>query len=523
MTDLFTSEDLKRLSACGISTAEAQRQVAVLSRPLRCRELVRACSVGDGILVLGDEDRSRAVEAFDAARDTVRIAKFVPASGAASRMFESLQRYRTEFADDSGARLAHSVAAGDGAATLVQQFFERLDDFAFVEELAAAIEKEGDTLSAWRQEQRWHDILGVLLGRDRLNYGRLPKALIKFHRVGSRSRSALEEHLVEAALLLAGAGSPCRVHFTIHPDHEAVVRQALGSVQPSLESRYGVRYEIELSFQDARTMTVALGNDGLPFHLADGSLLLRPGGHGSLIYNVDRLDASVALIGNIDNVVPDRFKKECVYWKKVLAGHLLRLREKTFEFVRALRERSIDAEKLDGATSFARHAWNIELASELAGGSADSGDRRRALLQALDRPMRVCGVVKNEGEPGGGPFWVAGGTAGTTLQIVEGAEVNLPDAAQKKIFDAASHFNPVNLACSLTDADGRAFDLEKFVDREAVFIARKSEAGAELLALERPGLWNGAMSDWLTVFVETPIETFNPVKEVNDLLRERHQ
>ena len=340
-----------------------------------------------------------------------------------------------------------------------------------------------------------------------LRYGETPKGLVSFHRYGDEVRKAVEEHLVEGAQY-AAAGGEVKIHFTVSPEHLTRFEALLAEKIPGYESRFGVKYRISFSVQDPSTDTLAVNPDCTPFRRADGRLLFRPAGHGALIGNLGKIDADIVFVKNIDNVTTDARRGDTVLYKKALAGVLLALQERIFEYLMAL---EVPGAELEPIAAFIENELCVKLPKDY--GTA-------LLRQVLDRPIRVCGMVRNEGEPGGGPFWVTGADGLETLQIAESNQI-APE--KRELMRLATHFNPVDLVCSFRTSKGGRFDLQEFVDPATGFISRKSDGGRELLAQELPGLWNGAMARWNTVFVEVPITTFSPVKVVTDLLRPEHQ
>ena len=352
-----------------------------------------------------------------------------------------------------------------------------------------------------------------MLKAEGLNYGQLPKGLLLFHKYAEGARTPMEEHLVEGALYAASNGE-AHVHFTVSHEHMELFKAKVAEKADSFAKKYGIKYDITFSEQKPSTDTVAANPDNTPFRNDDGSLLFRPGGHGALIENLNEIDADVIFIKNIDNVVPDRLKPETVEWKQVIAGVLVTLQKQAFEYLNILDKGATDAQ-LEEIAKFVSE----KLCTDAKGKKADADYLRKK----LNRPMRVCGVVKNVGEPGGGPFLTYNQDGTVSLQILESSQIDTNNEAYMKMFTQGTHFNPVDLVCAVKDYKGQPFNLPAFVDKTTGFISSKSKAGKELKALELPGLWNGAMSDWSTVFVEVPLGTFNPVKTVNDLLREQHQ
>ncbi|HEX9669256.1 MAG TPA: DUF4301 family protein [Thermoanaerobaculia bacterium] len=515
--DLFTARDREQMGALGISSAEAARQVALFRRPPPPARLLRPCTAGDGIRALREEGQPRLEEACAKAFVTGRIGRFVPASGAATRMFGALLAYR----------------AGGAETVEVRRFFAELPRFPFFAALREAARGRGLDLDRPVPPERWRAVLAVLLDPDglgSLGCAELPKGLIPFHRGPSGPRTPVEEHLAEAAMttppaaaLTAWWENVCRVHFTVAPEHEARFRAVVERARPELEWQYRTRFEVGFSHQGRATDTLAVDLEDRPFRLADGSLLFRPAGHGALLANLQALASAgwdVVQLKNIDNVVPDAGKPLVVRWKQLLTGLLVELQARATE-----RAEGLETGGGEGELAAAERFLAVELGRPLPAGLAASppDERRRRLLDLLDRPLRVCGVVRNAGEPGGGPFWVESADGEVSAQIVETSQIDPSDPAQRAIHAAATHFNPVDLHCMVRDRRGRPYDLDRAVDPSTVFISTKSYEGRPLKALERPGLWNGAMAGWNTVFVEVPLATFAPVKTVFDLLRPEHQ
>ncbi|MCE5266145.1 MAG: DUF4301 family protein [Deltaproteobacteria bacterium] len=504
----WSAEDRQQIIAHGLSVAEVERQLGIFRRGVPPIRLNRPCRVGDGIVTLPEEERPALLSDHEGARRTVRLMKFTPASGAASRMFREWYRCL-----DSG-------CFPDGEARAA--FARDLPRYAFFPDLKERVAAAGGEVESWLRNGEDAALLRFILTGEGLDYGSLPKALLKFHACPDGNRTALEEHLVEAAQYARDAGDLSRIHFTVSREHEGAVRSFLSRIVPAYETRIGTRFAIGLSTQDPETDTIAADPECRPFRGEDGRLVFRPGGHGALLANLDTLDADVIFLKNIDNIVPDRLKAETVLWKKLLAGYLVRLQAEIFTCLRVLEAKSVAEGELARIADFCTRRANISLPDDFRDGS--SSEKRAHLFGRLNRPLRVCGMVKNEGEPGGGPFWVddPDGKGGSSLQIVEEPQIDPRDPGQRAVWSKATHFNPVDLVCGVRDFRGRKFALAEFVDPATTVITRKSEKGRELLALERPGLWNGSMAFWNTVFIEVPIATFNPVKTVTDLLRPQH-
>ena len=433
--------------------------------------------------------------------------KFVPASGAASRMFKDM--------------FAFVDADYDKPTTdFEKKYFDNIEKFAFYGELDAVCQKNnGKGIKALMAEGNYKAVAANMLKAEGLNYGQLPKGLLLFHNYPEGPRTPMEEHLVEGALYAASNGE-AHVHFTVSHEHMELFKQKVAQKADYYAQKYGIHYDITFSEQKPSTDTVAANPDGTPFRNSDGSLLFRPGGHGALIENLNEIEADVIFVKNIDNVVPDRLKGDTVLWKQIIAGVLVTLQKKAFDYLNLLDSGKYTHEQIEEMIRFVQQ--------DLCCRKADIKELEDAelviyLRNKLNRPMRVCGVVKNVGEPGGGPFLTYNQDGTVSLQILESSQIDKSNTAYMEMFTKGTHFNPVDLVCAVKDYKGNAFDLPKYVDPSTGFISQKSKNGKELQALELPGLWNGAMSNWNTVFVEVPLSTFNPVKTVNDLLREQHQ
>ncbi|MBS6651485.1 DUF4301 family protein [Alistipes putredinis] len=477
---MFTKEDFVQMEEHGLTPAALETQLKNFREGFPFLPVTRAASCGDGIRVLDAAGIEQAAARYDRAKESLRVVKFVPASGAATRMFKDLFEFVRE-----GRRTA-----------VVGELLANRRRFAFWPELRTIIGDDADELRTVEN-----------IVAEGLRYGETPKGLVSFHRYGDEVRKAVEEHLVEGAQY-AAAGGEVKIHFTVSPEHLTRFEALLAEKIPGYESRFGVKYRISFSVQDPSTDTLAVNPDCTPFRRADGRLLFRPAGHGALIGNLGKIDADIVFVKNIDNVTTDARRGDTVLYKKALAGVLLALQERIFEYLMAL---EVPGAELEPIAAFIENELCVKLPKDY--GTA-------LLRQVLDRPIRVCGMVRNEGEPGGGPFWVAGADGLETLQIAESNQI-APE--KRKLMRSATHFNPVDLVCSFRTSKGGRFDLREFVDPATGFISRKSDGGRELLAQELPGLWNGAMARWNTVFVEVPITTFSPVKVVTDLLRPEHQ
>jgi len=517
---VLTEDDRGQLDAVGITEAEAIRQIELFENPPPFASLDRPCTRSDGIRVLSESDVEEALAAYERARLGNRFSKFVPASGAATRMFQALLWFVNEEAQFDRDEIDERAKKGDGHFPELARFLDGLGRFAFADELAERAGGSAAEAVSLAAAGRYKPLLEALLRPDGLGFAALPKGLIPFHRYEDGSRTPFEEHLVEAALYAANADKTCTIHFTISPEHEARFRQLLDDRAPVLTERYGVRFDVTFSTQHSSTDTLAVDLDNQIFRDAEGRILLRPGGHGALIRNLNDHPGDMVFIKNIDNVTPRQLRPEVCGWKKALAGLAAQTQEKIAGHLNRL-ESSDDDGQLADALAFAADMLSVVPPDTAPFASPSS--KRAYLVEKLQRPLRVCGMVPNVGDPGGGPFWVRGEDNALSLQIVESAQVDMDDDDQIAILGASTHFNPVDILCVMRDHRGEPFDLLRHIDRNAVFISRKSKDGRELKALERPGLWNGAMADWNTIFVEMPGETFSPVKRVTDLLKADHQ
>ena len=505
---MLTQQDLKQLAQKGISEQQIETQLGQFKTGFPFLKLEAAAAIGRGIVAPNSDEGRKYVEAWQQYKAAGRkVVKFVPASGAASRMFKDM--------------FAFVDADYDKPTTdFEKKYFDNIQNFAFYDELDAACQKnEGKGIKALIAEGNFKAVAANMLKAEGLNYGQLPKGLLLFHNYPEGPRTPMEEHLVEGALYAATNGE-AHVHFTVSHEHMELFKQKVAQKADFYAQKYGIHYDISFSEQKPSTDTVAANPDGTPFRNSDGSLLFRPGGHGALIENLNEIEADVVFVKNIDNVVPDRLKGDTVLWKQIIAGVLVTLQQKAFDYLRLLDTGKYSHDQIEEMIRFVQQDLCCRKADikEL-----EDADLVIYLREKLNRPMRVCGVVKNVGEPGGGPFLTYNQDGTVSLQILESSQIDKSNKVYMDMFTKGTHFNPVDLVCAVKDYKGQAFDLPKYVDPTTGFISQKSKSGKELQALELPGLWNGAMSNWNTVFVEVPLSTFNPVKTVNDLLREQHQ
>ena len=477
---MFTQNEIQQILAHGLSVEQVEKQIETFRQGFPSLAVVKAASPEDGIICLSDDEVESAVARYESKVNELSVVKFVPASGAATRMFKEL----FEFVNDD--------KRGKGIDTLLQN----IEKFAFYEELKATGVDFTDDKA----------VVSAII-KEGLYYGAKPKGLVTFHNYPDGTRKAIEEHLMEGAQYGASKGVS-RLHFTVSPEHKEAFKTLLAERTAKYEERFGIKYDISFSEQKSSTDTIAVNPDNTPFLTDEGKLLFRPAGHGALLSNLNDIEADIIFVKNIDNVTTDALRGDTIRYKKALAGVLLNLQAQAFALLKALNE---------GAANLAEVAEFVEkkLCTKLP------TEYNAELLKALlDRPIRVCGMVRNEGEPGGGPFWVKNDDGTQSLQIAESSQISAEDMPLMK---EATHFNPVDLVCGVRKADGKKFDLMGYTDPKTGFISSKSSGGRELRAQELPGLWNGAMAQWNTIFVDVPISTFSPVKVVQDLLRPQHQ
>ncbi len=508
---MFSEKNKSQIKNRGSQIETVQSQIINFQNGFPYLKIEAAASVGNGIIRLTKEELIKRIDLYDRKiSENTKPLKFIPASGAASRMFKALFEALESFEKGNSEIAIHSENQA------AKEYYEKFDKFAFANQLNESIQKGGEEINNKNK-------IDFLLNSKGLNYGSLPKGLLKFHSYKNGARTPFEEHLVEGAKYSEDSNGKANLHFTVSPEHQPEFEKLLNKIKANYEKELGVKFAISFSQQKPSTDTIAVDLKNEPFRENDGSLLFRPAGHGALIENLNDLDADVIFIKNIDNVVPDRLKQPTIDYKKALAGVLLKHQEKLFFYQKELNEKhhiALDSAFLAEAANFLENTLNTKPASNQY--YTEKEELVYYLKDKLNRPLRVCGMVKNEGEPGGGPFWARNSDGTVSLQVVESSQIDMDSVQQQNIAKNATHFNPVDLVCAVKNYKGEKFDLTEFTDTATGFISKKSKDGRELKAQELPGLWNGAMSNWNTLFVEVPIETFNPVKTVNDLLREQH-
>lgn len=513
---MFNDIDLLQINHKGVTLPVIQKQIDHFITGFPFINLVRPALSGDGILRFEADQLSFYHSYFEKRLPNLKVVKFVPASGAASRMFKHLFEFMEKYiADEAGIVFFNK----DEGFNSVYYFINHLEQIAFFHDLTELAAKSDKTIEQLIVNRDYNTIIDGILSPNGLNYANLPKALLKFHQYLDGARTAAEEHLVEAAAYTKDHAKIARIHFTISPEHRDKFMELFEKVKSKYESQLDVKFDITFSIQKPSTDTIAVDEANEPVRNPDGSILFRPGGHGALLENLNEIDADLIFIKNIDNIVPDHLKETTFQYKKLIGGYLLFLQNAISGFLGTLEKQVSPAEIIE-IIEFAQKKLFLDVPGDLTTNPRDN--QVRFLFHLLNRPVRVCGMVKNEGEPGGGPFWIMGEDKKTSLQIVESSQIDLKNPVQKAIVDQSTHFNPVDLVCSTRDFKGNPFDLRGFVDDNTGFISLKSSGGKILKAQELPGLWNGAMAKWITIFVEVPIITFNPVKTVNDLLRNEH-
>jgi hypothetical protein len=519
MTELcFTKDDLNQIRRIGTTPEKVLSQIDLFKKGTPYLKLVRPCTAGDGIRSISADEIKQLAAIYEKKSPGESLIKFVPASGAASRMFKTLLQFSNGNVKIEKDMITPAARQREGDSRDMLTFMDGIRRFAFFDDLNSVMAKDGLDIDGLINAGRFKEAIDYLLTSKGLGYASLPKGLIKFHHYPDAARTAFEEHLVEAAHYVKTGAGVCSLHFTVSPEHQQRFEDLLRDVRARYQKKYDAQFQVEFSLQKTSSNTIAVDLDNQPFRLEDGTLFFRPGGHGALIENLNSLSGDIIFIKNIDNVVPDRLKEHTFLWKKVLGGCLIQVRQKIFSYLERLIKGPASSELIQETFDF--------VSAELCIAPSDRQnltDKQDFLINLLNRPTRVCGMVKNVGEPGGGPFWVDSQDRSRSIQIVENAQVDPDSEGQKRILASATHFNPVDIVCAIRDFRGAPFDLRRFVDPGAVFIAEKSNNGRAIKALELPGLWNGAMADWNTVFVEVPLITFNPVKTINDLLRGEHQ
>lgn len=509
---MFSEKDLTIIKEKGLTDDDIYKQVNRFKTGFPSIQVARPATINYGIKVLREKKLLELVSFYERDSKKLKKVKFVPSSGAASRMFKDLFEVMNSY-DGSEEDYLKVMANRDFGS--LYYICHNISNFAFYKDLKVAFEKSGYTFEEVSKKKDVLSFLKYLLTEQGLNYASLPKGLLKFHRSDEGERTPVEEHMIEGALYAAN-GKKVRIHFTVSENHLALFQKHVNELKEKYEKVFKVKYFIEFSLQKSNTDTIAVNLSNEPFRNNNGELLFRPGGHGALIQNLNDLEADLVFVKNIDNVIQDRLREDTILYKKALAGLLIQTRNGAFDWIKKLKKKR-NVKYIEDASLFVRRCLGVNFPESFS--VLSDNDKVEFLLTKLNRPIRICGMVRNEGEPGGGPFWVKQNDGSLSLQIVESSQFNEEDKALMK---KATHFNPVDLVCSITNYKGEKFDLNSFVDVETGFISEKSVEGKTIKALELPGLWNGAMANWNTLFVEVPISTFSPVKTISDLLKAEH-
>ncbi|MCH4551844.1 DUF4301 family protein [Aestuariibaculum lutulentum] len=508
---MFTDKDIRQIESHGLTQDKVIDQIECIKSGMEYSNLVEAATINKGILKFDKQGMQQYVDLYNSKLNVLKVVKFVPASGAATRMFKFIYQFLKDYHEDEE-RLGHYLKTHKN----FWVFVNGLEKLPFFENVVSRI----SNYSELAVEEKYIAFVKVMLADDGLNCSACPKGLLPFHKYNDEVLTAFHEHLLESTLY-ASSNNISNLHFTISEGHTKKFQKELENVQQKVQDKTGTKFNVSFSYQSKSTDTIAIKSNNELYRTPEGNLLFRPAGHGALLENLNRLDADLIFIKNIDNIVVLEQNKKQSEYKKLLAGVLLDAQEKAFQYLNELDKETVSERKLLEIAMFLTHRMNLRLDAEFDDFSFN--EKVSYLYKKLNRPIRVCGMVKNEGEPGGGPFWVKDSEGHVSLQIIEFAQINVEDKSQKAIVKHATHFNPTDLVCGTKDYKGNKFNLHDFVDPKAAFITIKSQNGTDIKALELPGLWNGSMADWNSIFVEVPLSTFNPVKTVNDLLKPAHQ
>jgi len=512
----FTKLDILQIEKKGLTIEKVSSQIKLFEKGIPFANLDSAVTVSKGMLSFNKTETASLINKFESKRDTISLVKFVPASGAATRMFKVLFTFLKEY-NPNKQSISSYIEEDDFIELSV--FLASMERLPFFEEVVTKLHKNISNYNDLSYDEQRLEFIKTLLDENLLNYSSFPKGLLPFHRYNEHTSTAFEEHLFEAAEY-ASSNDQAKLHFTISEKHKDKFEEELKHIKEDVEEKTQTKFNVSFSFQKHATDTIAVTLKNNPFRDDNGELVFRPSGHGALIENLNEIDADIIFIKNIDNVVVKKYKGEIAKYKKVLAGVILEIQEKAFKYEDALNY-EISNDELLTIADFLSTKMNVVFDSSYNG--LNMHEKKVYLKNKLNRPIRVCGMVKNEGEPGGGPFWVKNTSNNISLQIVESAQIDMNNSNQNSILKNATHFNPVDLVCSVKNYKGDKFDLTKYVDNNTAFITIKNKKGKDIKALELPGLWNGSMAFWNTIFVEVPLITFNPVKTVNDLLKAPHQ
>ncbi len=514
---MFTEKDIDHIHNKGISLDAVNAQIKRLKHGMTHSHLLSAATIGRGINAYNPQETEDLIALYNTHKEGLHILKFVPASGAATRMFKFLFKFINTFEPSKDSIEKYIENQGDD---LIKVFISQLEVFPFYDDVISKLKTTVPHYENLEDAEKYYQFVKIMLSEDGLNYSFYPKGLLPFHKYDSHYITAFQEHLFEASLYASSKGT-ANLHFTVSEKHHSYFLEELKAIQANLEIKTGVSFDVSFSYQKEATETLALTKDKKVYRKEDDSILFRPGGHGALLQNLNDLDSDLIFIKNIDNIVVAEKNVECSYYKKLLAGALLKAQQQVFAYLRQIDSDTVDDADVTAMAYFLRKQLNVYVDDNF--GSFSHEAKLKYVKEKLNRPIRACGMVKNEGEPGGGPFWVKAENGDISLQIVEFAQIDFSKKRQQSIVYKATHFNPTDLVCGVKNYKGEPFNLLDYVDPEAAFITMKTQNGVDIQALELPGLWNGSMAYWNSIFVEVPVETFNPVKTVNDLLKPVHQ
>lgn len=505
---MLNANDLKQIADKGITPKTIEEQLDLFRKGFPFLRIAACASISNGITKLDNSGISDCIDSWnDFLRNGGRVVKFVPASGAASRMFKNLFEFMNEDKNEL-------------TTDFIKTFFANIKKFAFYADLSDCCSKTYmESAEELLKHHKYVEVIKCLLTDRGMNYGALPKALLEFHKTGRITHTPLEEHLEEGVQYAKDKEGNVAIHFTVSPEHKPEFIKLINEKLPAMESEWGVKYDVSMSEQRPSTDTIAVNLDNKPYR-EDGKLLFRPAGHGALLENLNEINADVVFVKNIDNVVPKNLREETIKYKMIIGGYLIKVQRRIAKYLKLLESGGYSITDVREMIAFLHNVLNIRYSETK---KLEDSELVLYIQNKLNRPIRVCGMVKNDGEPGGGPYIVYNQDGSTSPQILESAQFDKKDSKSIKLINEGTHFNPVDLVCYIKDYKGNKFDLKQFVDKNTGLISEKSKSGTTIKALELPGLWNGSMSDWNTVFIDVPLATFNPVKTVNDLLRKQHQ
>ncbi|WP_405293956.1 DUF4301 family protein [Algibacter sp. Ld11] len=514
---MFSEQDILQIKNKGITEKQVEGQVSRIKNGMSYSNLIAAANIGSGIESYTPDKSREYIALFEARKNDLNIVKFVPASGAATRMFKFLFQFLKKYDPNRESIETYIESTND---ILIETFVKGIRKFPFYDEVLKEIKSVKANVDSLSTGELCIEFVKAMLDESRLNYSFFPKGLLPFHTYQTGTITAFHEHLLESTLY-ASSNNKANLHFTVSEKHHKYFNTELDKIKNALEEKTNTSFNVSFSYQKEETETLALTTTNEIYRQDDGSILFRPAGHGALLENLNDLDSDVIFIKNIDNIVVFENNKKVSEYKKMLAGVLIEVQERAFKFLEELDKDEVSEAELLAIAMYVSKKMNVSLIDDFDDFSSE--EKKNYLKSKLNKPIRVCGMVKNEGEPGGGPFWVKDYNGEVSLQIVEFAQIDIANDSQSKIVENATHFNPTDLVCGVKDYKGEKFNLLEYVDPEAAFITMKTQNGTDIQALELPGLWNGSMADWITVFVEVPLNTFSPVKTVNDLLKPEHQ